>query len=165
MVPTGCGTAKKNDYNYFKCSSTYRSFMSHRNALGCGKTSAPSSLVRRAGFPDAVKENTFVFNDCSQCVKKLQPATCDPALNCLHSGVFNTHAYTLCVERKSGFEYIAKKKTIYAGVEYVVVKSALPVDNRPLYDNWCVDYQKLCYSVGVFPVACSLGSGVQDLRR
>ena len=165
MVPTGCGAAKKRNAGYYKCASTYKSFMSHRNAVGCGKTDAPSSLARRAGLKDATKENTFVFNDCSKCIKKLKDFVCDSALNCLHSSPFNMHAYTLCVERKSGFEYIAKKKTIYGGVEYLVVKSALPVDNKPFYENWCVDYQKLCYSVGAFPVACSLGAGVQDLRR
>ncbi|XP_028398513.1 uncharacterized protein LOC114522090 [Dendronephthya gigantea] len=165
MVPTGCGTSKKKESGYLQCSSKYRSFMSHRNAVGCGKNPAPSSLARRAGFPDASEQNTFVFNDCSKCAKNLPPTSCDSALTCLYSEVFNKHAYTLCVERKSGFEYVAKKTTIYGGVEYSVVKSALPVDNRPLYDNWCVDYQKLCYSVGAFPVACSLASGVQDLRR
>ena len=164
MVPTGCGTAKKREPGYLKCSSTYRSFMSHRNPQFCTKP-VPSNLVRRAGFPDAIKENTFVFNDCSKCVKKLIPGTCNPALNCLHSEVVNLHAYTMCAERKSGFEYIAKTKTVYDGNEYLVVKSALPVDNRALYDNWCVDYQKLCYSVGAFPVACSLGPGVRDVRR
>lgn len=165
LLPTGCGTAMKGERGYLKCSTTYRSFMSQRNSLGCGNTPVPSTLVRRAGFPDARKENTFVFNDCSRCVKSLQPAGCDPALNCLQTDVFNAHAYTLCVDRKSGFEYLGKSYTIYGGVEYLVVKTALPVDNRALYDNWCVDYQKLCYSLGSFPVACSLGSGVQDVRR
>ena len=166
MVPTGCGSQNEDDIPFSKCKTKYNSFMPYSNVLRCESVTRPAAIVRKAGFPNADKKNTFVFNRCDKCVKRLSSTGgCDSALHCLHVDVWKKEAYTLCVDRLSGFEVLGTRETSYDNKEFLVIEAALPEDARAIHDNWCQDYQKMCYSFGKFPVACSIDANTADVRK
>ena len=165
MVPTGCGREKESESAYSACKTKYNSFMPYSDILTCKNNKLPVTIVRSAGFRDANIINTFVFNRCDQCGKYLSGTGCNGALNCLHKNVWEKIAYTLCVERLSGFEVLRSTNVVHGSHELTVVQAALPKDARAVHENWCQDYQKLCYSFGKFPVACAIDANTPDVRK
>ena len=149
--PTGCGVDYADDINYASCRYDYQSVMPTDNVYGCPATVKIALIAKAAGFLSATASNSFGFSDCK--------ATCVSTLTVggpfIDLSVADGIVYTICATSDSHFKVVSSKKSVYKGGEYLLVQALLPHDLISKHDSWCRDYQLMCQSFGLKPVAKS----------
>ena len=153
MLPTGCGGDNVKFTNYSSCSTEYSSYMPADDILECGDTKIVSAIAKKAGFKDAIPENSFVFHNCHQCTSDLT-RECDGALNCVNNIIWQRQVYTACVNPKTGFNVRSTSSTVFGDAKYLVLEARLPADGRAKSATWCQEYENLCQSYNAQTVAC-----------
>ena len=156
--PTGCGVEFANSINYASCRTDYESIMPKDNVYGCPATIKIAFIAKAAGFLGVTPSNSFGFSDCQ--------ATCVSTLTAngpfIDLSVADGIVYTICETSDSHFKVMSTKKSVYKGGEYLFVQALVPPDLISKHDTWCTDYERMCESFGLKPVA---RSGRQTLSR
>ena len=149
--PTGCGAEFASNINYASCRSDYQSVMPIDNVYGCPATAKIALIAKNAGFPGATPGNSFGFSNCeSTCVSDLTAN--GPFIDL---SVADGIVYTICETSDSHFKVMSTKKGVYKGGEYLFVQAVVPHNLISMHDTWCSDYQRMCESFGLKPVARS----------
>ncbi len=149
--PTGCGVDHAEDINYASCRYDYQSVMPVDNVYGCPATTKVALIAKAAGFLHATASNSFAFSDCTAtCVSTL---TVDGPF--IDLSVTDGIAYTICVTSDSNFKVMSSTKSVYKGGEYLFVQAQVPKNLISKHDSWCTDYQRMCESFNLKPVAKS----------
>ena len=121
----------------------------------CSNNSALVKFVTDAGFTQATKDNTFIFNACSttsNCRKTLSENDCDGSINCLKKSSEDRVVYTLCARNShTSFKYLDSRMHVYSGVTYFVIKAG-KYSGESKGVNWCYDYRDMCLAFGKQPV-------------
>ncbi|XP_028398838.1 uncharacterized protein LOC114522366, partial [Dendronephthya gigantea] len=149
--PTGCGVDYADDSNYASCRYDYQSVMPADNVYGCPAVGTIALVANAAGFSNATVGNSFGFSDCN--------ATCVSTLTnggpFIDLSVTDGIVYTICETSDSNFKVMSTVQSVYKGGEYTFVQAQVPQDLISKHDTWCTDYQRMCESFGLKPVARS----------
>ncbi|XP_032233327.1 uncharacterized protein LOC116615639 [Nematostella vectensis] len=128
-------------------------------ALVMKTATALSSLVHDAGFLNVSVLSAITFSHCnsSKCSRSFINSECSAPFGCVTQNTSLEDIFTFCTHDLpiSNFEVMTTKHTIHKGSPYLVVKARLPFDGLSRQENWCADYQKLCESLKLRPLACN----------
>lgn len=156
-------TSKASD---FTCERNYRAIATSRNEINAPEKLA--HVVEMAGYLNSIPGNIFAFNKNCQdsCFADLVDfnSVQEPALSLDSSVVSNqTHVvYALCMNSDSNFDVVDRRNIVYENRSYLVLKMRIPVSAVSKFDNWCVDYQRLCAGYEMRPVTVLKTNSADD---
>ena len=164
--PLACPRRFEFNTDYVKCVSGYGAIMPSDVAYTCPSNGLVSDLARMAGYTEASPANSFSLGNCNdaKCTSTLPQTGCGHAVQCLNHEVLHDHVYTACVvsNSDSNFNVIEKQEKQLLGYNYTMIRARLPVNQAPLFETWCKDYERLCKSFNLRPIYCTGGLSIND---
>ena len=172
-VPLACPS--RPDYTpesaYRACSEDYNGYMmkydeTDGSTLSCHLNDLAYKIAK-AGFNKASRTNTFSLTTCESCSKELQvihegstsyaSMSCPPGKECTPLKNPADKLYMLCVKppNVSTFQVDEIRHVKYKDRKYAVIRVSFPDgQTTSMFSDWCTDYQKVCESISMRPIAC-----------
>ena len=157
---------------YRACSKDYNGYMmmnykaDNTSTVPCPLNDLISNIAQQAGFDGASSANTLSLTTCLSCSKTLQvingesyfSMSCPPNRTCTpwQGTLLKRDVYMLCVKPQvSNTFHINEVRHIeHRDRKYAVVRVSLPNGTTSIFNDWCTDYQKVCESISMRPIAC-----------
>lgn len=122
--------------------------------IGCQSSETVATVARQAGFTSAFSNNSFAFGSCDDvCPYQLDQNSCPGSLPCLKLNP-DHNVFTVCSKTSdSSFVVHEHRDIFHENTTYKILKLDHKATLYSYHENWCRDYQKLCESYGLRPVA------------
>ena len=146
-------TSKDSDIS---CERSYNGLTLKRNELYA--TEILQHLLQMAGYLNSSVGNIFAFhkscrNICFSQLKDFKSVK-EPSLH-VDSDIIaslNHVTYALCVSSDSSFKVVDSRSYVHGNRSYLVLKTRIPSEGLSKFDNWCLDYRRLCTGYDMRPV-------------
>ena len=146
-------TSKDSDMS---CERSYNGLTLKRNELYA--TEILQHLLQMAGYLNSSVGNIFAFhkscrNICFSQLKDFKSVK-EPSLH-VDSDIIaslNHVTYALCVSSDSSFKVVDSRSYVHGNRSYLVLKTRIPSEGLSKFDNWCLDYRRLCTGYDMRPV-------------